>query len=261
MNTTITDELGIIRQRAKQDFEKHRQTVREKINKARSEKGIPQLTEEEYLAAQREQNRKLYEQERKNIKPDFSRIGILESDLGLDWSHVKPGYSDGIKACVEVQKAFARGHGLLFMWGTYGQAKTLIGKILTVQAYKTGKRAAYANMSSVLDDIRLAFDEQEHKTTELLRRMEWWMNRDVLFLDELDKTNGTEWAQERIFQLLDGRYTRAIREEALTIISSNRSDGELDGYIKSRLNDRRVGPVIYLNGLDGRQSMPDGWKH
>ena len=192
MNTTITDELGIIRQRAEEDFRKRSQTVHEKIRAVREERGIPQLTEEEYLAAQREQNRRLYEQEAKNIKPDFSRIGICESDLGLEWSNVKPSYSDGIKACTEVQKAFARGHGLLFMWGTYGQAKTLIGKILTVQAYKSGKCAAYANMSAVLDDIRLAFDEQEHKTTELLRRMEWWMNRDVLFLDELDKTNGTE---------------------------------------------------------------------
>jgi DNA replication protein DnaC len=115
-------------------------------------------------------------------------------------------------------------------------------------------------MSHVLDHIRLAFDEQEHKTTDLIRRMDFWISRDVLFLDELDKCNSTEWAQERMFQLLDQRYTRAIREEALTVIASNKANAMLDGYLNSRLQDRRLGPVIHLNGHDGRQVMPEGYK-
>jgi DNA replication protein DnaC len=115
-------------------------------------------------------------------------------------------------------------------------------------------------MSRVLDDIRLAFDEKENKTTELLRRMDWWVSRDVLFLDEIDKVNGTDWAEERIFQLLDQRYTRAVREEALTVIASNESDDKLSGYLGSRLRDSRLGPVVHLEGSDGRQSMPKGWK-
>lgn len=230
--------------------------VREKI-KARG----TSLTEAEYQEAIEKQMAKIDRDERIKHKPNLSKIGITEMDLSLDWSAVKPGYSDGIKAMTAVKSAFERKHGMIFIWGTYGQAKTLIGKILTVQAYKAGMTSAYANMSAVLDNIRLAFDEQEYKTTELLRRTEWWMKRDVLFIDELDKSNETAWAQERLFQLLDGRYMRAIREEALTIIASNRSDDDLDGYIKSRLNDRRLGPVIYLDGPDGRQSMPKGWKY
>lgn len=193
-------------------------------------------------------------------KPDYSRIGLKEDELSLDWSAIKPNISDGQKAVEAVRPAYIQGHGMVFLWGTYGQAKTLVGKVLTATAFRDGKRAAYANVSAVLDDIRLAFDEPEHKTTELLRRMEYWTSRDVLFLDELDKSNGTPWAQERIFQLLDQRYTRAIRREALTVLASNSSDGSLDGYLKSRLNDRRLGPVVYLNGSDGREVMPDQWR-
>jgi DNA replication protein DnaC len=195
------------------------------------------------------------------IKLDYERIGLREDELSLTWSAIQPNISDGTKARDAVKPAYEKGFGMVFLWGSWGQAKTLIGKILTATAVRDHKRAAYANMSAVLDDIRLAFDEPEHKTTELLRRVDWWIKRDVLFLDELDKSNDTPWAQERIFQLLDHRYTRAIREEALTVIASNGSDKELDGYLKSRLNDRRLGPVVYLNGPDGRESMPDGYRY
>lgn len=194
-------------------------------------------------------------------KIDYSRLGLREEDLKLNWSFIQPDISDGVKAMEAVRPAYQRGWGMVFLWGSWGQGKTLIGKILTATAFRDGKRSAYANMSSVLDDIRLAFDEREHQSTELIRRMDWWLDRDVLFLDELDKSNSTPWAQERMFQLLDQRYARAIREQALTVIASNQSDDELDGYLKSRLNDRRLGPVVYLNGPDGRKFMPDGYKH
>lgn len=195
-------------------------------------------------------------------KIDYARIGLRADEIEFSWSLVKKEIeSDGYKALEVVRPAYERGHGLIFLWGNYGQAKTLIGKILTATAFRDGKRAAYSDMSSVIDDIRLAFDAQEHKSTELARRMEYWISRDVLFIDELDKSNDTKWAQERMFKLLDQRYARAIREEALTVIASNQSDDELDGYLKSRLSDARVGPVVYLNGMDGRQLMPKGIKY
>lgn len=199
--------------------------------------------------------------QRAEPKIDLSRIGLLEDELKFNWSLVKPGLSDGMKAVNAVRPALERGHGMIFLWGTYGQAKTLVGKITVATAYRLGRRATYANMTNALDDIRLAFDERERKTTELLRRMQFWIDRDVLFIDELDKVNTTDWANERMFELLDRRYARAIREEALTVIASNKSDDELDGYLASRLNDNRVGPVVYLNGDDARQVMPKGVKH
>lgn len=232
----------------------------ELLAKIRSSPRYKPVTDQEFDEWVANNHEAVLRREAEAYQPDYDRIGILESDLSLIWSDIKKGYSDGDKAVGVVQEAFERGHGMIFMYGNYGQAKTLIGKILTVQAFKAGKRCAYANLAGVLDNVRLSFDEQELKTTELLRRMNWWMDRDVLFLDELDKVNNTPWASERIFQLLDARYMRAIREEALTVIVSNQSEGTLDGYIKSRLQDRRLGPILHLNGPDARQIMPNGWK-
>lgn len=232
--------------------------------KMRQHPNFREITEEEYAELKRKQNQILYQSEEEQAKQrrleSLEKIGLHPDDLSLTWSAVRGGVSDGMKAMQPVKEAYERGWGMIFLWGTYGQAKTLVGKILVATAFNDGKSTAYANVSSVLDDVRLAFDEPEHKTTELLRRMEYWQSRDVLFLDELDKSNDTPWAQERMFQLLDHRYASAIREQNLTVLASNKSHDALDGYLKSRLSDSRLGPVVHLNGTDGRQVMPGGWK-
>ena len=219
------------------------------------------VSDEEYRQWVETNHAKIMREEFTAHKPDLSSIGLSESELSLDWCNVQAGISDGMKAVAALQPIYERGYGLVFLWGGWGQGKTLIGKILVAKAYQAGKRVAYANFLEALDNIRQAFDEQEHKTTELIRRIDWWTSRDVLFLDEFDKCNDTPWAVERKFQIVDRCYQRAIREEALTVIASNRGDDEVDGYIRSRLRDSRLGPVIYLNGPDARKAMPKGYKN
>jgi DNA replication protein DnaC len=235
-------------------------TVAQLVAKMNASGRYVPVSDEEYKRLQCEQFSRLTAQAAANYKPDLSRMGLHESELNLAWNKVSPEVSDGMKAVEAVQPKYEQGYGMVFLWGTYGQAKTLTGKILVATAHREKKRAAYANVSAVLDDIRLAFDERESKTTELLRRMDYWISRDVLFLDEIDKCNETDWAKERIFQLLDQRYVRAIREEALTVVASNSKVEALDGYLASRLKDKRLGPVVYLNGQDGRQVMPEGYR-
>ncbi|MEW6287772.1 MAG: hypothetical protein AB1509_16265 [Chloroflexota bacterium] len=195
------------------------------------------------------------------------RIGLRPDEVqSLHWGLIQDGISDGQKARSAAQSAHQTGHGVCFLYGKSGQAKTLALKIAVATALRDGKTAAYANMLSVLDDIRLAFDARENKQTELVRRMEWWQSLDVLAIDELDKVNSTDWALERMFQLIDARYQRAVRQEALTFIAANygSSLNELSDYLRSRIEDNRFavnGWVVYLNGPDGRKVMPPGWKY
>lgn len=194
------------------------------------------------------------------------RVGLTPDELrNLSWDLVKKGVNQADRACEVTRRAYMSGHGTVFMYGGYGQGKSLVLKIAVATALNEGKRAAYANLAGVLDDIRIAYDERENKMTELVRRMEWWASLDVLAIDELDKVGQTEWARERIFQLLDARYQRAVRQEALTVIAANyQSTDELSGYLKSRIEDNRFvanGYVIQLKGTDGRKSMPKNWKY
>ncbi len=195
-----------------------------------------------------------------------SRVGLTPDELrNLSWDLVKRGVNQADQACEVTSRAHMSGHGMVFLYGGYGQGKSLVLKIAVATALNEGKRAAYANLAGVLDDIRTAYDERENKMTELVRRMEWWASLDVLAIDELDKVGQTEWARERIFQLLDARYQRAVRQEALTVIAANyQSTDELSGYLKSRIEDNRFvanGYVLHLKGSDGRKSMPKNWKY
>lgn len=194
------------------------------------------------------------------------RVGLTADELRtLSWDLVKKGVNQADQACDVTKRAYTAGYGIVFLYGGFGQGKSLVLKIATAMALRAGKRAAYANLAGVMDDIRLAYDERENKMTELVRRVDWWTSLDVLAIDELDKAGQTDWARERIFQLLDVRYQRAIRQEALTVIASNHESlDELSGYLKSRIEDNRFasnGYILHLKGADGRKSMPKNWKY
>jgi len=87
--------------------------------------------------------------------------------------------------------------------------------------------------------------------------MEWWCNLDVLCLDELDKVNATPWVQERLFRLLDIRYTLALREQALTFMAANyESTAQFPGYLRSRMEDVHFSPSVFiLEGMDMRKVL------
>jgi DNA replication protein DnaC len=194
------------------------------------------------------------------------RVGLLPEEIReMNWDLIHDGINDAPKALQAVRSAYNAGHGMVFLYGASGQAKTLLLKIAVALAFRDGRTAAYADMRAVLDDIRLAYDEKENKQSELVRRMEWWLSRQVLAIDELDKVNSTDWAVERIFHLIDQRYQRAVRGEALTIIAANynRLD-ELSSYLRSRIEDNRFaarGWVIRLEGPDGRRFVPLDWHY
>jgi len=192
------------------------------------------------------------------------RVGLSADEIReMSWELIHDGINDASRALQAVRSAYDAGHGIVFLYGASGQAKTLLLKIAVATAFRDGRSAAYADMRAVLDDIRLAYDEKENKQSELVRRMEWWLSRQVLAIDELDKVNATDWAVERIFHLIDQRYQRAVRGETLTIIAANynRTD-ELSSYLRSRIEDNRFasrGWVVRLEGPDGRRFVPLDW--
>lgn len=199
----------------------------------------------------------------KQIKQlDPTKYGLAADEIGMTWDIVKGKLAhlrlDATKGVEAIKPAYTAGHGMIALLGTYGQGKTLVEKITVATALREGKKAAYANMGDILRDLQLAFDDKDHMTRELIRKMEYWVGLDILCIDEMDKVNETKWALSEMFTLLDRRYQRAVREEALTVVASNRKVGEIDGYLVSRLQDNRLGPVIYLNGDDARQVMPRG---
>lgn len=189
-----------------------------------------------------------------------ARCGITLDELRfLTWTRSIKHGSQAEKIGERLRFFYQRGYGLAAILGMYGQGKTLLLKIITVAALTDGKLAAYANISDVLDDIRLAYDSPDAMRS-LVERTEWWSELDVLCLDEMDKLNVTPWAQERLFRLLDMRYTLAIQQKALTVIAANyNSTASFPGYLRSRLEDNRLRDgIIIMSGDDMRKRAEKG---
>jgi hypothetical protein len=207
---------------------------------------------------------------KKAIANGQGRGGLTAHELAtLDWKLIIPNVSDGTKAMSFVKPAVERGWGMGIMLGKWGQAKTLLMKIAVAEFIRTGKSAHYIKLTTLMDDIRTAYDEKENKMTALVNKIREWQSLDLLCLDEIDKENGTDWAETRLFDLVDERWVLAIREQALTLFASNYAGAdEIPGYLRSRIEDNRWAMVgkdgspasfcVYLNGADGRKVMPQG---
>lgn len=209
----------------------------------------------------------------RSIESGEGRGGLTADELKfLDWKLVIPGISDGTKAMSFVQPAVERGHGMGIMLGKWGQAKTLLMKIAVAKFIRAGKSAHYVKLTTLMDDIRTAYDEREGKMTALVNKVREWQSLDLLCLDEIDKDTGTDWAETRLFDMVDERWVLAVREKALTLFASNyASPNEIPGYLRSRIEDNRFSMIgadgkstafcVYLNGADGRKSMLPGRKY
>lgn len=231
-----------------------------------------------YLRVEKEHNRFTLEpcpnMRANNIKRDIStgkgRGGLTAHELEtLDWNVIIPGISDGTKAMSFVRPAVERGWGMGIMLGKWGQAKTLLMKIAVAKFIRAGKSAHYVKLTTLMDDIRTAYDEKENKMTALVNKVREWQSLDLLCLDEIDKDTGTEWAETRLFDMVDERWVLAVRESALTLFASNYTNAaEIPGYLRSRIEDNRFAMqdesgkpaafCVYLNGADGRKAMNQG---
>ena len=198
------------------------------------------------------------------------RGGLTADEIKtLGWNLVMPGISDGHKAMKFVKPSVERGYGMGIMLGKWGQAKTLLMKIAVAQFIRQGKSAHYIKLTTLMDDIRTAYDERENKMTALVNKIREWQSLDLLCLDEIDKDAGTEWAETRLFDLVDERWVLGVRGQALTLFASNYSSpDQIPGYLRSRIEDNRFSMLddkgqpaafcVHLNGADGRKVMPAG---
>lgn len=153
-----------------------------------------------------------------------------------------------------VQHVINRGYGWVYLHGDYGLAKTLILKIAVVEfCRKTRKPASYIRMAEIIDHLRGAYDAK-NPSEESEMRLDMWSELRFLAIDEFDRVRATEYATERRFVLMDRRYEQAIRQQSITVMASNCSPDDLEGYLADRIYDGRFA-VVHLKGASARPLM------
>ena len=181
---------------------------------------------------------------------NFARHGLSKSERDLDWGSVITLQGSNASAAIsKVRSVIERGYGWVYIWGTYGTAKTLILQIAAAVSLRAGKEAAYVRMAEVLDHLRDGFDDGDYS-----ERLQWWQSLPVLCVDEFERVNETGWVEEKRFVLMDNRYVAATRGESVTIMAGNGDPSKFDGYLWDRIRDGRF-EVIRMTGESARPGM------
>jgi len=143
--------------------------------------------------------------------------------------------------------------GLHTLWGDFGSGKTFALQIAVNELRELRQvEGYYAPFSVILDHLRNLWANGQDSSSFWERLL----NVPVLALDEVTRFDDSkQWAQEKLFNLVDTRYRR--RGTHLTVFATNDnpntvlSTDDPVGYLFSRM---REGAMYLLEG-DLRQAM------
>lgn len=141
--------------------------------------------------------------------------------------------------------------GWLLLEGSYGTGKTHLAAAIGNVRLNHGDQVLFITTPDLLDHLRSTFSpNSETGYDEMFERVR---NAGLLILDDLGVENPSEWAKEKLFQLLNHRYTRKMP----TVITTNVDLDTLDPRIRSRLMDLNVIHRVSMVVPDYRNSTPN----
>ena len=161
-------------------------------------------------------------------EPDVANIedGLLPEERILTFRQLTPDESIG-PAIKTITAASQQHAGLFYLYGHSGIGKTHLLMAAVNHTNHNHGRAYYAKTLTLLDELRQSFaDETYHQRWEKL------LAYDTLCIDELERFNGTEFAINAVFNLIDERYRR--RATKLTLLASNLDPSRLPAPIQDR---------------------------
>lgn len=136
---------------------------------------------------------------------------------------------------------------LLFM-GTYGSGKTHLAAAIANKVIELGFPTLFLTVPDLLDWLRYSYGSLESSFEE---RFEEIRNIRLLVLDDLGTQNATPWAEEKLYQILNHRYTHRLP----TVITTNQELIEIEGRIRSRLQDPDLVTIVRILAPDFRSPV------
>lgn len=145
------------------------------------------------------------------------------------------GSETAYKVAVKYMKTFKEWNGeSLMLWGDPGNGKTHLAAAIVNELSKKGYIVVFQSVPELLQRIRSTFNsENKENETQIMRAL---LECDLLILDDIGAEKTTEWVEEKLFNIIDGRY----RKELPTLYTSNLEPKELKNQVGKRSYDRMV---------------------
>jgi len=145
-------------------------------------------------------------------------------------------------------------NGWLLIQGGYGCGKTHLAAAIANFAVNLGIPTLFITIPDLLDSLRISFGSED---TNYEERFEQIRKAGLLILDDFGTQNATEWAQEKLFQIANYRYTNKLP----TVFTTNIPLGEIEERIQSRLLDPELVTVVKITAPDYRNPKSDIGHH
>ena len=140
--------------------------------------------------------------------------------------------------------------GWLVFEGNYGSGKTHLAVAIANQRMaQNGERVLYITAPDLLDLLRTGFDSSTDTSYDAY--FEQIRNIPLLVLDDLGVEKPSDWAVEKLFQLLNHRQVADMP----TVITTNSPLAELDPRISSRILHFDLVTRVRIDAPDYRKTM------
>ena len=160
-----------------------------------------------------------------------------------------------LERAFEQARGFARSlDGWLLVTGGFGVGKTHLAAAIANECVALGVPTLFLTVPDLLDSLRYTFDSEETSFEEHFDRLR---RAPLLILDDFGTHNATEWAREKLFQILNYRYINRLP----LVVTSNLPLEELEGRIRSRLSDPELVRHVRLVAPDYRRPVDDSGQH
>ena len=138
--------------------------------------------------------------------------------------------------------------GWLVLKGGYGCGKTHLAAAIANRQLAAGRAALFINTPDLLDHLRATFSPQS--TVSYDERFDQVRNSSLLLLDDLGTQSNSEWAQEKLYQILNYRYNAKLP----TVITTNLDLESIEIRIRSRMVDPDLSQIIHIAAPDFRRA-------
>lgn len=163
--------------------------------------------------------------------------------------------ASSIETAFNQAQQFAQSHaGWLLLEGKYGSGKTHLAAAIANFSIEIGITALFITVPDLLDSLRFSYNDPNATFEE---RFEEIRQCPLLILDDFGTENATNWAQEKLFQIINHRYINKLP----LVITTNLSLKQLEGRIRSRLEDPELVSRVVIQAPDYRRPMDDTGHH
>ena len=164
-------------------------------------------------------------------------------------------HSDSLEKAYNQARHFSQNHqGWLILQGNYGCGKTHLAAAIANQAASLGIASLFITVPDLLDSLRYSYSDQ---TVTFEERFEEIRRAQLLILDDFGTQNATEWAEEKLFQIINYRYINKLP----LVITTNLDMRDVDERIRSRIQDPELVTRVIIAAPDFRNPMDDTGHH